>query len=112
MIPAIVAAGVRVIGNLASLAGPQPGRPGGEAPLGSILVAPDVAAEMALGVLLASGIARADGSAARAGTIWVEPIEVARVSTWQLAAVVGRRTLGSVDRKLRGLRRRRADHID
>ena len=64
--------GVRVIGDLASLAVPQPGRPGGEAPLGSILVAPDVAAEMALGVLLASGIARADGSAAsgRAPSGW------------------------------------------
>ena len=112
MVPAITASGVRVIGNLAALAEPQPGRHAGEAAAGSVLVPPHVAAEMALGVLVASGMARADGSAAAVGPIWVEPIEVARVSTWQLAAVVARRAQGSVKQKLRGPRRRQSDPID
>jgi hypothetical protein len=108
---AITATGVHVVGNLATLAEPQPGRPGGEASMEPVMVPPHVAAEMALGVLVASGLARADGSAA-GGPIWVEPIEVARVSTWQLAAVVARRAKGSVTQKLRGPRRRTPDPTD
>jgi hypothetical protein len=112
MVPAIAARGVRVIGDLATLAEPQPGRPVDQEPVGPVLVPPRVAAEMALGVLIASGIVHADGSRATAGPIWVEPVEVARVSTWKLAEIVARRAQGSVARKLRGPRRRRSSPID
>ena len=112
MVPAIAASGVRVVGNLSALADAQPGRAGGEAATGPVLVPPRVAAEMALGVLIASGMARSKGTPAAAGPTWVEPIEVTRVSTWQLAAVVARRVQGSVMRKLRGPRRRQSDPID
>ena len=112
MVPAIAATGIRVVGNLAALTDPQPGRRGDEAAVEAVRVAPGVAAEMALGVLFASGMARADGASAATGPIWIEPIEVARVSTWQLAAVMARRVQGSVMRKVRGPRRRRTDPID
>ena len=112
MVPAIAATGIRVVGNLAALTDPQPGRRGDEAAVEAVRVAPGVAAEMALGVLFASGMARADGASAATGPIWIEPIEVARVSTWQLAAVMARRVQASVMRKVRGPRRRRTDPID
>jgi hypothetical protein len=112
MVPAIKAIGVRVVGNLAALAEPQSGRPAGAAAAGPVMVPARVAAEMALGVLIASGMARADGTPPAAGPIGLEPIEVARVPTWQLAAVVARRTRASVMRKLRGPRRRRSNPID
>jgi hypothetical protein len=112
MAPAITATGVRVVGNLGALAEPGPGRPGEAAPVGPVLVSPRVAAEMALGVLIASGMARADGTPVAAGPVWVEPIEVTRVSTWQLAAVVARRAQRAVRQKLRGPRRRHSDPID
>jgi hypothetical protein len=111
MVQAITATGARVVGNLAALAEPQSGRPAGEAAAGPILVPPRVAAEMALGVLMASGMARPDGTTA-AGPVWLEPIEVARVSTLQLAAVVARRAQASMLRKLRGPRGRRPDPVD
>jgi hypothetical protein len=57
-----------------------------------VQVAPEIAAEMALGILLASGAARAD----RPGGTWVEPIELARVSTWQLVGVLLRRVRASI----------------
>jgi hypothetical protein len=109
MVPAIAATGIRVVGNLAALTDPQPGRRGDEVAVEGVRVPPGVAAEMALGVLIASGMARADGASAATGPIWIEPIEVARVSTWQLAAVVARRVQASM---IRGPRRRRTDLID
>ncbi len=112
MAVAIAATGIRVVGNLAALTEPQPGGRGGEAAVEPVRVAPGVAAEMALGVLIASGMTRADGSSAAAGPIWIEPIEVARVSTWQLAAVVVRRIQASVIRRVRGPRQRRTDPVD
>lgn len=112
MVQAITATGVPVVGNLASLAAAQPGRSSGEAVAGPVLVPPRVAAEMTLGVLIASGMARVDGTTAAAGPIWLEPVELARVPTMQMAAIVIRRTRASFMRKLRGPRRRRADPID
>jgi hypothetical protein len=67
---------------------------------------------MALGILIASGVARGNSSRALKGPVWVEPLEVARVSTWKLAAVVARRTQASAIRMVRGPRRRRTDPID
>ena len=112
MIPRIEASGVRVIGNLPALGETGPGRRLEDATRGEILVPPRVAAEMALGVLIASGVARGKNSPAPRGPVWVEPLEVARVSTWKLAAVVARRTQASVTRNVLGPRRRRADPID
>ena len=112
MVTAIAARGVRVIGNLARWPSHSRDARSARSPCGPVLVPPRVAAEMALGVLIASGIVRADGSRATAGPIWVEPVEVARVSTWKLAEIVARRAQGSVARKLRGPRRRRSNPID
>jgi hypothetical protein len=99
--PAIRASGVRVIGNLDSLLEPVVAR--GTPPDGPVLVPPRVAAEMAVGVLLASGLGRTGGRTAAGEPAWIEPIEVARVSTWQLAAVLARRWRGSVTARIRRL---------
>jgi hypothetical protein len=89
MVPAIEASGVRVVGDLASLSAPITGR-APDAAVPEVRVPPEVAAEMAVGILIASGLARGGGSG-RGEPAWIEPIEIARVSTWQLIAVLGRR---------------------
>ena len=76
------------MGDISSLRAPLASRLDPDGAAEAVLVPPRVAAEMALGILLASGAARDD----RAGGVWVEPIEVARVSTWQLLYVVLRRS--------------------
>jgi len=103
IVPAIEAQGVRIVGDVSALAVQLSARsePGG-IPDG-VTVPPGIAAEMALGVLLASGAARAAGT----GGGWVEPIEVVRVSTWQLIAVVARRVRAAASRKVRRLLGRR-----
>ncbi len=104
IVPAIEAQGIRIVGDISSLHAPLASRSDpGSAPE-AVLVPPRVAAEMALGMLIASGAAHDD----RAGGVWVEPIEVARVSTSQLLYVVVRRSgaliasgLGSVVGRVR-----------
>ena len=88
IVPAIEAQGIRIVGDISSLRAPLASRLDPDGAAEAVLVPPRVAAEMALGILLASGAARDD----RAGGVWVEPIEVARVSTWQLLYVVLRRS--------------------
>jgi hypothetical protein len=56
---------------------------------------------MAMGLVLATGLAR-DGGGGRAAT---ESAELDRVSTWQLSAVVARRAMGWVTRRVRLVRR-------
>jgi hypothetical protein len=98
--PAIRASGVRVVGDLDSLTQPIASGEAGPAP---VLVPPRVAAEMAVGVLLASGLARSGGRTADGEPAWIEPIEVARVSTWQLVAVLVRRGRGAFAARFRRL---------
>ncbi|HYO41958.1 MAG TPA: hypothetical protein VES19_02060 [Candidatus Limnocylindrales bacterium] len=95
---AIVAAlgqsGVRIIGDLASLAVPLTDRSGDTAAPDPVSAPPRVAAEMAMGMALASGLARrASGTALEAAA---GDAGLARVSTWQLASVAGFRSLSAV----------------
>ena len=101
----IRSSGVRVIGSLDSLLEPVEAR--GTPPEGPVLVPPRVAAEMAVGVLLASGLGRTGGRTAAGEPAWIEPIEVARVSTWQLMAVLARRWRGAIAARVRRLAGRR-----
>ena len=99
--PAIRASGVRVIGDLDSLTQPLTAAEPG--PAGPVLVPARVAAEMAVGVLLASGLGRTGGRTAAGEPAWIEPIEVARFSTWQLVAVLARRWRGAIRARFRRL---------
>jgi len=103
MVANIGSSGVRVIGNLDGLAA-APSRPAGDT-RPDVCVPPEVAASMAMGVLIASGLARTgDGGKLRAtggGRSYFEPLELARVPTYQLAGVVGLRARDTVVRRLR-----------
>ena len=99
MVPAIRASGVRVVGDLELLTVPQASR--NEPQPDPMLVPPRVAAEMAVGILLASGLARAARERRKDEPAWIEPIEVARVSTWQLLRVLLRRWRGTFARRFR-----------
>jgi hypothetical protein len=97
MVAAIAASGVRVVGDLESLTVvPASGLAGDRQP--AVSVPPAIAASMAMGVVVASGLARDSG---RAGSVWIEPLEVARLSTWQIAAVLGRRMRGALVHTIR-----------
>jgi hypothetical protein len=115
-----------VIGDLASLAttsGPGRTRSAASAKRGSYDVDAawaDVGATMALGVVLSSGLARADASRAWMQIPWpdglpkrgsrppkarVEPLELARVSTPLLGLILVRRLAGAALARLRPARR-------
>jgi hypothetical protein len=128
IVDGIRASGVRVLGDLESLAAPA------SAPMPAAVAGADartaaisdatwaeVGAEAAVGILLASGLAR--GAEARSGgeTAWpdgqvgttkapprahVEPLELARISTPLLGLVVLRRLIGAAFSRLPLLRRR------
>jgi hypothetical protein len=113
MVDAIAASGVRVIGDLESLAEVPASRlPGDRQP--PVTVPPSVAATMAMGVLYSSGLAR-DGSAPKdAKTSWNrssrvpirgEPLELIRVPTRDLFGLLVRRGRSSIRRALPGGRR-------
>jgi hypothetical protein len=101
MVPAIRASGVRVVGSLDTLAAPVLSR--GEIRADPVLVPPGVAAEMAVGILIASGLARAAAERGAGEPAWIEPIEIARVSTWQLLRVLLGRSAASLTGRLRRL---------
>jgi hypothetical protein len=117
MMDHIRATGVRVVGDLDDmLTAPKP-RVG---PAPEVSVSPDVAASAALGVLIASGLARGTAELrvdeAIEGIDGVtppdpppvvnEPPELLRVSSLQMALVMLRRVRAGVIKRLRGLRRR------
>ncbi len=86
IVAGIRASGVRVVGDLDSLALPQVSRLEGDA-LPDVLVPPEIAARMAMGILVATGGAR--GGAAGSGAAGpAEPSELARVPTYQVVGVV------------------------
>ena len=100
----LAASGVRIVGDLGGLVAPQTSRGEADASGGPVLAPPVVAAEMAMGLALASGLARRlappTPGGERDGTSDGEVL--ARVSSWQLASVVARRSLGAVEGKVRG----------
>ncbi len=86
IVAGIEAMGVRVIGEPASLLGVPRSLPGDRLP--PVLVAPEVAATMAMGVVQASRLR--DGRTAGGG---IEPLELARVPTRELVTALVRRYL-------------------
>ena len=122
MVERIRASGVRVVGDLDRLTEvPRSGLAGTERP--PLTIPPAVAASAAVGVVLASGLAR--GGAAKVPVTpeapdaldrdprayvprpSVEPLAVVRLSTVQLAGVLLRRSLAAVGAKLNVVGRRR-----
>jgi hypothetical protein len=90
MVDAIVASGVRVIGD------PERLRPSLSSRLADDRqpeprITPTVAGTAAMGILLASGIARSDHEDGHVPRPSVEPIALARISTLQVTAVLWRR---------------------
>ena len=120
MMEGIRATGVRVVGDLDDmLAAPAP-RVG---PAPEVSVSPDVAASAALGVLIASGLARGTAELEVDEAIEAiegvtrpapppvinEPPELLRVSSLQMALVMLRRARGDVLHRVRALRGKRPD---
>jgi hypothetical protein len=120
MIDRIAASGVRVIGDLEGLTERPESRHGDDPPAPEIT--PRIAASAAVGVLLASGLARGGGAmippvadaaddprpdpAAYVPRPTVEPLALARVSTLQVAGVLLRRWQAAVGARLHVVRRR------
>jgi len=121
MVDTIAASGVRVIGDLDSLAQvPASGPLGDEQP--DVRISPRIAASAAMGVLLASGLARGasrgmtsasgdseDIAPDREGFVprpSVEPLALVRLSTLQVMGVLLRRTQSAVGARLYPIRRR------
>ena len=117
MVNGIRATGVRVVGDLDDmLAIPKP-RVG---PAPEVLVSPEVAASAALGVLIASGLARGTAeltvdeavaatdevSAPQPPPVVNEPPELLRVSSLQMALVILRRARADALSRVRALRGR------
>jgi hypothetical protein len=84
----IAASGVRVVGDLDSLAAPRrSGIAGDRQP--DPCIPPDIAAALAMGVLVGSGLARHDAPRA---DVWIEPPELSRIPTTRLAGALVRRS--------------------
>jgi hypothetical protein len=104
MVAEIRASGVRVLGDLDQLARPAKGVPAtaeGE----PMTIPPEIAASMAMGILVASGAAR-DRSAGAFGI--TEPIELARMPSRQLVGYAGLRVWRSTIQRLKRIGRRAA----
>jgi hypothetical protein len=97
MVTAIAQSGVRIVGDLDSLAWtPDPAESPPDA-----TITPDVAASAMLGIVVASGLAR---SAAEPSQVPArEPAELLRVSTPQLLLVLWRRGRAAIRRRIRRL---------
>lgn len=122
IVDGIAKSGADVIGNLGSLAAagsPQPETAVADYDIDAVWS--DVGATMALGVVLASGLARGDASKAWKQIPWpdgplpggarpprarVEPLELARVSTPLLGLILARRLTGAALARLRPAKRR------
>lgn len=119
MMASIRASGVRIVGDLDAMAEVPAVRAAGN---GHVAVSPEVAASAALGVLMASGLARGTGRITADEYLGVEgderpsrpprpvqePPELLRISTLQLGVVMVRRArAAAIDRIVRLFRRRR-----
>ena len=97
MVAGIAAAGVRIVGDLDSLAAPQRSRlAGAQQPVPCI--PPEIAARLAMGIVISSGLAR---RSTKGAVRHVEPSELARVPTRDLASILARRARGAVLRRVR-----------
>jgi hypothetical protein len=96
----IAASGVRVIGDLSTLADDATDRvvAGSEA-RGAAAIAPEAVASLALGLLQVTGAIR-DATVAKGPFRFAEPVEVARVPTYQLVGSVGARLWRRTFRRL------------
>jgi hypothetical protein len=107
MVDAIGASGVRIIGDLERLTEVPTSRLA-DGPRPDLDIAPDTAAVAAMGVLVASGLAR--GSTAMPNTrqarVAVEPLALVRIPTYQLLGVLLRRTRASIERRTYAILRR------
>ncbi len=102
MVATIAASGVRVVGDLDSLAAPRrSGIAGDRQP--DPCIPPDVAASLAMGVLVGSGMARRDG---RQADVSIEAPELSRIPTRRLAGALARRTRAAGLARLRRAGRR------
>ncbi len=100
MVAGISASGVRVAGDLDSLTVvPRSGLADGE--VQELTLPPAVAASMTMGVMLASGLARRPGGGSVAADL-----DLARLSTAQLGAVLVRRARAAATRRIRAVRER------
>ena len=100
----IAASGVRVVGDLELLTRAQVSRLDGDrAPAAQ--VSPRVAAAMAMGILVATGAARR-GLTTSGPFSFAEPVELARVPTYQVVGVVALRVRNAVARRWRRVRER------
>ena len=104
MVANIATSGVRVVGDLERLAVPQRSRLGGERQP-DVCISPEIAARMALGVVIASGLARRSTATLGPGGKPV-PLKLARVPTSSLAAIIARRLRWAALGRLRRARRR------
>jgi hypothetical protein len=120
MVEGITGSGVRVIGDLEALTAAPAPRAEDREPYAVDATWAEIGATVALGIVLASGLARADESAAWNRIPWldgpvakpvrpararVEPLELARVSTPLLGLILVRRLFGSALSRLRPSRR-------
>lgn len=90
MVAAISASGVRVVGDLERLRPSLTSRLADDR-LPQPRITPEIAGTAAMGILLASGIARSDEGVGQLPRPSVEPIALARISTLQVMAVLWRR---------------------
>ena len=98
--------GVNVVGDLGALVAPiAPQMPEVSGTSSVSEISPDVAARMAMGVLLASGRARGERGAGkgRVGPTWSEPQELFRISTLELLGAIVRRIWAGGVEKIAGL---------
>ncbi len=103
MVSAIAVSGVRIVGDLESLAVPQVSRLTGAGPQ-RVAIPPEIAASMAMGILVATGTARR--AAKGRGALPAEPVELARIPTYQVLGVVALRGRSAVAARWRRVGRR------
>jgi hypothetical protein len=98
--------GVNVVGDLEALVVPLSSAESGAAASNAVKqIAPEIAARMAIGVLLASGRARGERGAGkgRVGPTWSEPQVLFRISTLELIGAIVRRVWAGGVEKIAGL---------
>jgi hypothetical protein len=100
MVDAIVASGVRIIGDPERLTEvPTSQLP--EGPRARSEIAPDTAAAAAMGILVSTGLARGSTSfrETRAGRGAVEPPAIVRIPSYQVLGVLWHRTRAAIERR-------------
>ena len=104
MIGTIATSGVRVVGDLDALARAPESR-ADDTRRPEVNPSPEIAASMAMGVLIATGGARREAKGPGRFP-FAEPIEMARVPTFQVVVVVALRAMRAVSARWNGLRDR------